>query len=207
MAESKPKSPAPPTLQHYDDYWHALGEFIQAFAEVEAEMQLLIWHETGVTGDMARAIFSGFRIDQAKDLINRVRETKGSGEDQRLKRAFAQLTLITKARNDIVHFGAKFVGDGFTVSNELAAHVPNRLRQFEVSPTTLRAMRDDIATIRYAITVAGLEISLLGASPQEVEAQEPIVQMFKNFADDAWRYKPPLPPQPKTPRQPHPPAP
>lgn len=194
-----------------DDYWHALGQFIDGFAWIESEMQLLIWQETKVPADMAKAIFSGFRLDQAKDLINRAREASGKTEDKRLKRAFAQLTVITKARNDIVHYGATFVGEVFSVSNAIAAHVPNRIRETDVSPKVLLAMIADLYTIGNALSAYQQELLRPDLSPDwepaVVKHFDEGIKRLHQFADAPWQYKPPQPPPQPTPRPSRPPKP
>jgi hypothetical protein len=185
------------TVEQSNNYWRALGELIDVFSKIESEMQALIWQETKVPADMAKAIFSGFRIDQAKDLINRAREANGRPEDERLRRAFAQLTLITKARNDIVHYGAKFDGQAFSVSNEIAAHVPNRHRKFEVSPTVLHAMITDLWTINCALGAYKFWLAIQEYGPDGMPNVVRAIPVLQEYADEPWQYKPPPERQPK----------
>jgi len=184
------------TVAESNAYWRSLGEFIDVFSKIESELQVLIWQETKVPADMAKAIFSGFRIDQAKDLINRARESNGRPEEARLKRAFAQLTVITKARNDIVHYGAKFNGEAFAVSNDIAAHVPNRRRTFEVSPQILDAMINDLWTINCAIGAYKFSLALEEFGPDGMSSVPEAIRVLQKAADVPWQYIQPPPPQP-----------
>jgi hypothetical protein len=60
---------------------------------------------------------------------------------------FAQFALITKIRNDILHYGAQFETlDVLLASNERDAHTPARLREIRITPYDLWSMNHDLHT-------------------------------------------------------------
>jgi hypothetical protein len=149
----------------YNSYFLALGLFTQAFTDMETLVALLLRIQTGVSQETARAVFSGVRIDQAKGFITRTREAYGVGEHPDLKRAFDQIGVITGVRNDIVHFGSRYDGEGgFSVSNVLIAVSPARERSYPVSDAILYELIADPNTIRQ--TLAAYIIELLVWSPE-----------------------------------------
>lgn len=182
-------------------YWLALGTFIHKFSELERQMQLLLWQESNVSPVTAKAIFSGVKIDQAKDLINRVRATKGLGEDARLSRIFSQITVISGARNDIVHYGAEFNEPNFTVSNKFIAHIPERIRKFSSEPDDLYKLLHDLNIISAGLQIYALELAK--ATPGAISAGnlDLFIAAIQPTADAPWLYKSPQQSQlPKPPR-------
>jgi hypothetical protein len=134
-------------------YFLALGYFMQAFAEAEMAMQVLLWKVSGLSEiSTAAALLSGVKIDGAINLIRRVREAKKMPEHAQLTYIFNQLGEINSARNDIVHFGATFTEDfGILVSNFRIAHIEERLRGFHTSSAALFNMTQDITKIIHRI--------------------------------------------------------
>ena len=141
----------------YESYCLALGRFVSAFSAVENIVQALFWRLTGVEERLAPTVFSGVRMDAAQSLIGRILDAKpcqGLDRDE-LDEVFAQLTAITRVRNDILHYGADRRAAGeFVTSNEHLAFTPCRLRETRVSPDVLDALHADLAKI--AIQLAGI---------------------------------------------------
>lgn len=177
------------------EYFAALGEFIHAFAYAEASLQYALWREAGVSSMVARAVFSGVRIDQGKDLINRLIDATGRKRPPEIAAAFAQLTELTKARNDLVHYGAAFQAGGIEVSNEISAHTPDRLRVRPISKAILEAMTADTRRISAMI---GLHSSMRGAKPAD---RAGFSDDLAFLASQAWQYKPSQQPPPQQPRR------
>jgi hypothetical protein len=173
--------------EKFDGYFKALGRFAHQFAEMETVLQLALWIETAVPVAVARAIYSGVRMDQAKDFINRTRQAKGVPESERLARAFTQLGVIIKARNDILHYGARFDGTSFSVTNDLLAHVPSKARSTLVSVEILDDMLADLQVIKSAIFAEVLN--------GDARIPQDILEPMRQGADVPWRYKP-TPPSP-----------
>lgn len=150
------------------------------FANTESCLLIALSETAGVSHDTARGIFSGVRIDTAKSLINRLRELKGMPEDPILTSAFAQLTLITNVRNDLVHYGPQFTGNWEAKATNSLFAMPGRSRSALVPAETLHAMTNDLVTIRCAITCCLMKVEQL----PETEAAT------REGAQRPWRYKP-----------------
>jgi hypothetical protein len=217
MAEENPDATSNSLIRrvNFDIYYRALGEFIDSFSEIERYVHILLCQEAAVNGIIGAAVFSGVRIDQAKDLINRIRQAKNLPIDQDLQRIFSQITVITKARNDIVHYGADFVDGGFIVSNLIAAHIPERKREFSANPQDLDDMTNDLKAIRCGISAYMLEDVMHVKDVRSREADDRLrkkINEYRKYTDAPWRYKPPQPspakkpPPDNLPKQTDPPA-
>ncbi|WP_292107862.1 hypothetical protein [Brevundimonas sp.] len=178
------------------DYFAGLGEFIHVFSQVEAQLQYALWSEAGVSPEVAKAVFSGVRLDQGKSLIIRLQDATRKARNPVLERAFSQLTVLTNARNDIVHYGARFRGGGIEVSTAMAAHIPDRLRIIPIDEGTFRAMIADLYQIKWVID---LHIIGKGRTPPDYG------KWVRQAAELPWQYTPPQQSPPQKPRQtPHP---
>ena len=137
-------------------YWEALGRFVTDYAETETSLNILLSHVAAVRHEMARAVFSGVRADASVSLINRVLDaTKQQTIKADMKRHFDQFGVVTRTRNDILHYGVRFDGRGqANLSNWVQAHTPDRLREFRVAPSDLDSMCSDLYVIRTAIMLA-----------------------------------------------------
>lgn len=192
----------PPTPSQ-SAYFLALGRFMHAFAQVERTLFHVLWKQSGTSYEVAKAVFSGARADTARDYINRILDATDQARPPELTRAFAQFGIITKARNDIVHYGADFEApEQFTVSNFIAAHVPSKRQTTVISAEILDDMRADLTPIggvlashlwRLVCAEEGLKTSRMD-------------QMLATYAEQIpWRYKPQrLSPQPIEPPVPPP---
>lgn len=178
-----------------DAYMLALGEFISEFAWIEHLLFDLLRQEAGVDLLRAKALFSGVRIDAAKDLINRLHEVSEIERDPELVRAFAQIGVITRMRNDLVHYGSS--GDPDVeqfVSNHRTAHTARALRESLVSAEILEAMRMDLVQISLIL----MEALQWGGPLTRAKKAE-----YLELAGSPWRYKPASPsPREKAPRKP-----
>lgn len=163
-------------------FWEALGRFIEAFALLEAMMFYLLSHRAGVQLDVAKAVFSGTRVDAAMDLMRRINESRtGDRTDAELEDVFVHIAALLRARNDIVHFGPLAGDDNERlVTNALKALTGKQVKSQKFSTETLQNMTHDAfkATIHIAL-----------ASYPEPKSQE--FYSSTGAQKDAWRYKPP----------------
>ena len=166
-------------------FHEALGHFVHEFAFVERTLFFQLVVEAELPMEVAQAIFSDARIDKAKDTFKRIRASKGLGLPETLDRAFQQLGIITRARNDILHYGTEQKDkQTLYVTNRLVAHIEDRKREFLISVDILNQMRADIQTIQ-ACFATNL---LTGRAPQEF-----IDAGFGPASQAPWRYKPQKP--------------
>lgn len=161
-------------------FWEALGRFIETFALLEGCMFILLQQRTGVTVEIARAIFSGTRIDAAMNTIRRMNEAS-SGEriDPYLEEAFLKVAELLSARNDIVHLGPLF-GDDYErfVTNGLKALTPKKIKHQIFSSETLQMMTHDAYKAATHIL----------ASLNDVRLKE-IPPYMKQVLEREWLYK------------------
>jgi len=160
-------------------YYDALGCFIHHFAQTESLLLAGLRQQAGVDEDTARAIFSGTRVDNAKSFINRLREIRKLPDSPTLKRAFAQLTIITTMRNDIVHYGAEFKAGFEPRVSTRAVAMPGNEREHIVTPDTLDQMTADLGIINNALSAV-----LFDAPSEEVRLA------WEQAARQPWHYRP-----------------
>jgi hypothetical protein len=169
-------------------FWVVLGQFVECFAHVESIIQVLLWHVSRVEVSVAQAIFSGVRAHQAIDFINRILDSEGERrEKQALAGCFTQFALLNRIRNDILHYGSfLYEKDVARVSNALAAHTPEKLREFQVSVQDLLDMTGDLQQIIYVFgQIIWFDIPLAEAT------SHPDIHLAP------WRYKQPRPAPPE----------
>jgi hypothetical protein len=176
-------------------YWLALGRFVDAFSRVESLAMAVFWRLTGLDIPTARALFSGVRLDAAKDNIRRLLEVQQAPKMLRdeVSAVFAQLTAINAARNDLLHYGPQDDGQGgMLATNRLVAHDQERAREGVISAEVLDTMSEDLAKI---------ELHLLAHLWSGLVPSEDLETIQSEARRRAWRYKPAAPSRV---RRPHP---
>lgn len=168
--------------EKYDAYWKALGKFIHEFARIEAALQLLLWRLSKMDPKLAKAVFSGTRIDGASQFIRRLLEVRPIDKKKEavLLDMLTQLKIINDVRNLIVHHGAKVQeGDLWLVTNKHTAHAARSLQEMQISVKMLNAMTSDLSRI-------GLNLTLLSTPRQPAT----LFSRYARLLTGAWLYKP-----------------
>jgi hypothetical protein len=174
-------------------YFSALGAFVSNFALVETALNQLVWQYANLDKTTATALLSALRVDACIQNLGRIVEAKALSGPKiiELRIILEQLGLITRLRNDILHFGIeKIKEDIVLVSNSIFAHVDERTRKLYVSGKTFIDLNHDLAEIFFRL----LRQRLSPNAPAEIPY----------LAQPAWRYKPPSqsPHQPENPDKP-----
>jgi hypothetical protein len=167
-------------------YWLALGRFIDAYSTMELILNLSLRHYAKMPDPVAQAIFFNTRIDSAIQFLNRLIDTGEIGEPAKsdLKALFAQLLIINRIRNDVIHYGANFDNDPIAiVSNSVFAHTADRIRQTPISPEILEDLICDLGKIHahFVANHVGLQ--------ESDEIRHPEQEILLKAS---WRYKPAL---------------
>jgi len=173
-------------LSKLDEYFFALGRFISLFAETEATVQEVLWHFAGVKSPVAPALFSGVRVEDARNKITRIAEAEGWNDERKAtwKAISEQLSLVQQLRNDVVHYGAQWRGrHSWVISNRLFAHTDNAVKEFNISATMLNDASADLETIEHRL----IAFTWPDAIPPEGRAG------FDRALTRAWQYKRPRP--------------
>jgi hypothetical protein len=96
-----------PTLSVVNEpaYYEALGRFVHAFSGVESMLMFALKTYAKVSWPVARAIFSGVRVEQSMDFVNRICDAFDPGDEWRkeLEDVFTQLRAINEIRNSLLH--------------------------------------------------------------------------------------------------------
>jgi hypothetical protein len=189
-------------------YYEALGGFVTEFARVETTLQQTLWLAAGVPATVARAIFSGLKVEGCLQFIKRVADAKNWSATQQaqLKEITDRLGPINKLRNDILHHGVSpdlSAPDSWLFSNREFAHIPEKIREFAITPALLNGASADLSKLFHLSMLLGLYATdqKLGQSTE---------RQLDRFLRPAWQYKPPQPAKtagrspkahPKRPRQ------
>jgi hypothetical protein len=148
--KTKPSQPRP-DFSPNEDYWQALGHFVEEFTRAENELFLYLIFISQVKNKMiGKALFTG---DRCADLVAKVKrvwevEPPTPRKHRELKRALAQLTAIQRERNLIVHKISFVYGDiGRVATNRLRAHTERHVVEPRVSPRLLNKMSADLVRV------------------------------------------------------------
>lgn len=166
-----------------DAYYLALGKFLSQYANVEEALRACLWQLAGLKFPVAQAVLGAVRADQAMGDITRVIDALGWPSEKKsdVETVFAQLRIINKLRNDIVHRGARLQADGnWLTSNAAIIHTPKKLVETVFSASKLDAARSDLFSIRAAL------ISLTWGE----KAAEGLEDWAKPALAGAWQYMP-----------------
>lgn len=127
----------------------ALGRFIIAFADAEAELYKVLVQYSQVTHPVARALFSGTRAKGMMDFIRSIAHNTAMPSDRRedLEHVFIQFTAINTMRDHLVHH----TSDSYSfddpkkriVANTRASRYGNA-KGYEIGSDTIDAMTWDL---------------------------------------------------------------
>jgi hypothetical protein len=167
----------------------ALGRFMIAWADTEAELYRVLVQYTQVSDPVARALFSGTRAKAMMDFIKSIAHNTAMASDRRedIDYAFSQLSAINAMRDHLVHHAS----DNYSfddpkkriVANTRASRYGNA-KGYEISVETIDAMTWDLYGIANHLNMHW--------GPRE----GPFRPWRENHDDDAstpWTYKPPQP--------------
>ena len=165
----------------------AVGRLSLAWTDAETETYRVLVRYAGVSDAVGRALFHGNRSRQMVSAIEAIlRNTNASkARCENMSRVFAQLELINRMRDRIVHHAGDqvvyFAADGTRVltNDARASHAETRF-VYQVPSTLIDSMTDDLHLICNHLN---MHWSQLG---------EDFNPWSEEPADgSAWRYKPP----------------
>jgi hypothetical protein len=165
-------------------YWQALGCFVDRFTGVEVYLQQLLWLFAGLPGPIAQAVFRNTSTDRAMQVIRRIADAQKWTEERKaeLTSIFKQLEAINQLRNNLLHLGATFKGQGqWLVSNELLTYTKEKVRTQSITIATLQAATSDLTEMYSRLTLFAFAEQMLPDTRSVFEAS----------AKQSWRYEPP----------------
>ncbi len=185
MADEDSTSDEALLSQDIDRFRHSVGRFVLQFSDVEAMLQTVVWHFAGIAPPIAQAVFPGIRIEAAMTYMNRIADARkwNDAEKSGFEYIFLQLGMINKLRNDILHYGATLDLDNvghWLVTNELVAHIPEKIRTTRISATTL----DDASSDLHKIGSHLIILTWGDSMPPEAH------NFYEAELARAWQYKP-----------------
>jgi hypothetical protein len=143
-----------PALNEGQQYWMALGRFIEQFSHIEMVMHLLLTKYSNVTHLVGVALFGDMRIDAAVSRMRRLLEVNFVVSDD-IKKEFhnvsTQLMIINGIRNDILHRGTSVSSQGMVTTNRAAALALDRIKEIPISKEILYQMELDLHKIQHHI--------------------------------------------------------
>jgi hypothetical protein len=165
-------------------YWQALGCFVDRFTGVEVYLQQLLWLFAGLSGPTAQAVFKNTSTDRAMQVIRRIADAQQWTEQRKaeLTSIFKQLEAINQLRNNLLHLGATFEGQGqWLVSNALLTYTKEKVRMQSINIATLEAAISDLTRMHLRLTLFAFAEQM----PSDTRS------VFEASAKQPWRYEPP----------------
>jgi hypothetical protein len=165
-------------------YYIALGRFVDTYAHTELLTHLVLRWQTKTSSDIARAVFSGVRTNEALNYFRRLADVGIIQADEwtALMPIVDQLRLVTSRRNDILHHGATDVAQGGgLVTNEALALTAERIQSFPISPEILDDMTADLRKINAHFLTRHMGRPALRGTHPELDV----------VLTASWRYKSP----------------
>lgn len=190
------------------EYYSALGHFIDVFAQVEGVVSFTLWHYAKTVPEIAKIVFSGVKIDVSSTYIKQLAAATKAPQDRidDLADVLQQLGIINGVRNMVVHYGARSVAEGHGIAtNELRAKGEPTV--FPISAILLQQMTADLRTILVRLRYKHLSVPKPRASENR--------QFLDELLSAPWQYKHPpqtkgsakkaanQPPRKRGPKQPH----
>lgn len=167
----------------------ALGRFIIAFADAEAELRRVLIQYSQVANPVARALFSGTRAKAMIDFIRSIAHNSAMPADRRddLEYVFSQLAAINTMRDHMVHHASDsyaFVDPKKRIVANTRASRYGNAKGYEIGADTIDAMTWDLYGISNHLNMHwGPREGPFRPWRENPEDQEPT----------AWAYKPPIP--------------
>lgn len=139
----------PPNYQDEETFELALGRFMIAWADAEAEVYRVLVAYSGVTNAVARAIFSGLHAKTMTDFIQHIAHNTNMAEDRRqdLEYVFPQLAAINTMRDHLAHHTTGSYNSKDAKTRVVANMRSNRFgknKGYEISADTINAMTWDL---------------------------------------------------------------
>lgn len=184
--EDSATEPRPPRLISFTKdpaYWQALGEFIELFASAEHVLFNYLSLYVNIHPQLAKALFSGFHVDQMISLIRRVWiVTPPDDMRDKLDDALSQFKAINDVRNSMVHNVSYVTSDKGRLSSNTRAMTVEHVKEFRVEPDILKDIIADTEKIRDHLIYTVMIIADPRNSPNQLIGDFPTLPA-------SWRYK------------------
>lgn len=165
------------SIQQEERYFLALGRFTNAFAHAESSLKSFLADLLEIDVHTANAAFGGQRMKPTMDAIRRLHERRNSDLDDLYAPIVEQLGQILKARDGLVHWGARNIATSEAiVTNARYAHTSKAVRFFPISADLL----DDIKDI---------DLRLQLATWRRKIGKKEFIEIHGEVEPPAWRYK------------------
>lgn len=181
-----PAHQTPEGMRREQEYYEALGRFVQIFAEAEQVAAQTLWAYAKTERAIATVIFGGTRIEQGSDYLKHLIRL-GVVPSERvadLQAVLSQLSTINKVRNHLLHYGTEGIAEGKGVVSD-AWRAKAQPTEFPISVDVLGKMQGDLRKI-----IAHLGYRHLGR-PWPKAANN--VELLEQTLQRAWQYKHPSP--------------
>lgn len=178
-------------FQERRDYFEALGEFIQNFAEVENFLKLLCSILAQTDAKTSEILFSNYSINHAKTFIEATIKERGYKHSELALKCLSQLLIISQKRNKIIHLGVRFQDNNMLVSSMFSRTQDNKQNGFVIETKDIASMAKDLRSILNVMSAFLLRVSIKlpgtifsGASPDS------FIEPFERAARAPWQYIP-----------------
>ena len=163
-------------------YWLALGRFINCFSNIEQSLHTYLWMLSQVEVSVLRAILPDARMNNVVSAINKIIQSRADTEHPLYRRAVEQIGIISKVRNQIVHYPSGLTDKGLLISNAIKA-MPGKAVEATVTIQTIDDMSEDCIVIGACIAALITERANLPPDAKPIP--------WERIAQTPWRYKQP----------------
>lgn len=174
----------PEGRQRLEEYYSALGKFVDEFSRVEAVLPISVAAYAKLPENRARALLAGLRVEAAISHLRRLQEVDEVPAEhwKRLEPVLAQLAHLNSARNLLLHYGAREIAEGSGhASNARLVHVRANVRSIPISPKIMDEMIYDLRKICLHL------IWFHVGRPKPAGSHPALEEVIAG----SWRYKPP----------------
>lgn len=178
-------------FQERRDYFEALGEFIQNFAEVENFLKLLCSVLAQTDAKTSEILFSNYSINHAKTFIESTIKERGYEYSKLALKCLSQLLIISQKRNKIIHLGVRFQDNTMLVSSMFSRAQDNKQNGFAIETKDIASMAKDLRSILSAMSAFLLRVSTkLPGTVSSGPIPDILIESFERAAHAPWQYIP-----------------
>lgn len=173
------------------EYFEALGEFIQNFADVENFLKLLCSVLAQTDEKTSEILFSGYSINNSILFVDALIKEDKYQNSEVVSLSLVQLKIITAKRNKIVHRGVQFRQDSMKVMNILGRSTTKSNENFQIETADIISMANDLQSIHQALTAFMMRVTReMPAVISSGFMPDSFIEPFERAARAPWQYIP-----------------
>lgn len=164
-------------------YFTEFGVFMDNFARMEVMIARFLIFKIGLGPRVGAALLDKATLDRSIGMLRRLYRARDQKIEPALDAALSQLTIISKTRNKLVHWGVTTEPDG-----SLTAAARQKLAQPD-KPGSAAFKLDDFAAMLADLQAIEVILSAVELADRGDLSAQHVATMLPAAASAAWRYK------------------